>query len=458
VYDFDIFLYLREVLSMTKISRELKHLVMLPVCALFFFIFIGAVTVQAAIYYVATTGNDSYPGTVTQPFRTIIRGLSSLQTGDNLYIREGTYAERFDTNNFNFPSGTSWTNAITLAAYPGESVTIRPGAGGPVFGFAGEVDQYIIIDGLIIDAINTTTDDAVTINQGSNHIRFTNCEIKNSYVNGVGIWWGNHNGLSSDYNEFINCRIHHIGRNGDSQVSGQNVDGPDVPPGYGRGHGFYITTSHNLIKNCVIHEAGEYGLKFYISPSTGRTSNYNIVRNSVFYKNGQNTTRYGHTCCGGLLLDSGIDNRSINNIVYNNDTIWQHGIDVGYHAVNALVYNNTIYNTGVGIGTQPTSTGTVIMNNISYQSTTSNLIDNGTGTVKRNNLTTDPMFVDAATGNFRLSSTSPAIDQGAILTEVKTDIADVPRPQGSSYDIGAYEFSANQSDVKPAPPANLSVR
>ena len=54
---------------MVKISRKRKHLVMLPVCALFFFI--GTITVQAATYYVATTGNDSKPGTVSQPFRNI---------------------------------------------------------------------------------------------------------------------------------------------------------------------------------------------------------------------------------------------------------------------------------------------------------------------------------------------------------------------------------------------------
>jgi len=440
---------------MMKILGKLKHVLILLVLGLFVF-FIGAVTVHAAIYYVAPSGNDVFTGTESQPFRSIARGLSSLKAGDTLYIREGTYAERFNTNFFDFPSGTSWTNAITLAAYPGEKVTLRPGAGGPVFSFAGEPDRYIIIDGLIIDAINTTQDDAVSINQGSNHIRFTNCEIKNSFMNGVGIWWGNHNGLSSDYNEFINCTIHHIGRWGASQTTGQNIPGPDTAPGYGRGHGFYITTSYNLVKNCVIHDTGEIGVKFY-NPTTGRSANHNIARNNVSYKNGQNTTRYGHPCCGGILLDGGIDNRAINNIVYDNNSIWTHGVEAGRQAVNAIIYNNTVYNTGVGLMTNTSSRGTVIKNNIAYQSSHALFKDISEDTVKSNNLTTNPNFVDAKAGDFRLSSTSPAIDKGARLTDVKTDIAGVPRPQGATYDIGAHEFSRTNA-APPAAPLNLRVK
>ena len=36
--------------------------------------FLGTSTAQAATYYVATTGSDSNPGTLQQPFRTIVKG------------------------------------------------------------------------------------------------------------------------------------------------------------------------------------------------------------------------------------------------------------------------------------------------------------------------------------------------------------------------------------------------
>ena len=52
----------------------------------------------------------------------------------------------------------------------------------------------------------------------------------------------------------------------------------------------------------------------------------------------------------------------------------------------------------------------------------------------------DPQFVNAAAKDFRPTATSPLVDGGVELKEVKTDIAGKPRPQGAGYDIGAYEY------------------
>ena len=56
-------------------------------------------------------------------------------------------------------------------------------------------------------------------------------------------------------------------------------------------------------------------------------------------------------------------------------------------------------------------------------------------------VTGDPMFVDAAARNYHVLSGSPAIDRGSSLvnTVVRTDYDGVPRPQGTGFDIGAYE-------------------
>src|SRR5262249_45232346 len=50
-----------------------------------------AITPTGNTYYVATNGNDSNPGTISQPFRTIKKGIGILNAGDTLYIRSGTY-------------------------------------------------------------------------------------------------------------------------------------------------------------------------------------------------------------------------------------------------------------------------------------------------------------------------------------------------------------------------------
>lgn len=52
-----------------------------------------------------------------------------------------------------------------------------------------------------------------------------------------------------------------------------------------------------------------------------------------------------------------------------------------------------------------------------------------------------PLFVDASASNFRLQSTSPALDaaQGGAPSPVE-DLDGMPRPYGAAADLGAYEF------------------
>lgn len=49
---------------------------------------------DAATYYVATTGNDTSPGTEMQPWRTIQRAANRVQPGDRVLVQPGVYYER----------------------------------------------------------------------------------------------------------------------------------------------------------------------------------------------------------------------------------------------------------------------------------------------------------------------------------------------------------------------------
>ena len=76
----------------------------------------AAEAAPASIYYVAPAGNDSNPGTEALPWRTIQKAADTLQAGDTVLIRAGTYNERVIPQF----SGTAGL-PITYSAYPGES-------------------------------------------------------------------------------------------------------------------------------------------------------------------------------------------------------------------------------------------------------------------------------------------------------------------------------------------------
>ena len=98
-------------------------------------------------------------------------------------------------------------------------------------------------------------------------------------------------------------------------------------------------------------------------------------------------------------------------------------------------------NADFGIYLEAGTSGTLLRNNISYQSVSGNYRNSaGAGTTESNNLWSDPQFVSASTRNFQLRSGSPARDRGMSLASVTRDIIGTPRPQWSAYDIGVFEM------------------
>ena len=72
---------------------------------------------DAATYYVSVTGDDTNPGILQLPFRTIPRGVLAANPGDTIYVRGGTHAYNTTINISKQGTDSTWFH---LYAYPGE--------------------------------------------------------------------------------------------------------------------------------------------------------------------------------------------------------------------------------------------------------------------------------------------------------------------------------------------------
>jgi len=422
-----------------NILRTLLFLI--PAFAVFF-AYDALATCQYCDYYVATNGNDHNDGkSQASPIVTLTHGVSLLHPGDTLCVMSGTYQEALMSN---IPGGLP-AAPVTLQAYPeGATVIIKPPLTSPkppsVLYFDHRSQQYIIVKGFVIDATNVARDavkitySGTSTDNSANNITLENVEIKNANQNGV-ITTGKANN-----NIFEGLKVHDNGK--------YCVTDGVVSPRFC--HGFYITTSDNLIKGVESYNNTGYGIHIY-NGSPGSTANNNIVWRSNIHNNTSN---------GGIILSSGTGNAAYDNIIWGN----HNGIVVSDGAIGTRVFNNTIVmNKGLGMfigDTQgskmvPGSTGATIENNILYKNAWGDFKDLGSinSTIDHNLENINPLFVNETGGNFLLSSSSPAIHMGstpqALPQEgfpydyhpyLAIDYMGIPRPSGTAYTIGALEY------------------
>ncbi|MDH5174633.1 MAG: DUF1565 domain-containing protein, partial [Elusimicrobiota bacterium] len=73
---------------------------------------------RATTYYVAENGNDSNPGTETEPWASVDKAADTMVAGDTVYVKQGTYSGFMVSR-----SGTA-ENYISYLAYPGDTPVI----------------------------------------------------------------------------------------------------------------------------------------------------------------------------------------------------------------------------------------------------------------------------------------------------------------------------------------------
>jgi Right handed beta helix region len=372
------------------------------------------VETHAATYYVATTGNDSNPGTSSSPWRTIRYAVSKMVAGDTTYVRGGKYTE----SGIRFKRSGTQSAPIKLlnATEVVNTVLFANGSGA----------QY---------ALGWINLEGFEIRNCFHGIRLYNLHdsvIRRNWIHhsGKGIQ-GNGTRILFDRNR--------ISQNGVKATFDQGM--------YLNGTGLTIT--NNLI----------YGnLSYGITLNGSATSQYDPAKHpgrefalSENWIIANNTFAYSVNRGGIVVWGSTCNNARIENNIFYENGLNMHSTDsqgIDFTSVSCRgiqIRNNFAFATGPGA---LRFLGPGAIAGIHYTQS-GNIVN-----------TVNPGFVNApatlpSAPNFALASGSSAINKGLTTSATKTSYTNVSRPQASLYDVGAFEFLSSSASL--AAPTSLQL-
>jgi len=404
-------------------------------------------------------------GTSASPFGRIQDALAAAQPGDIISVWPGTYYESLST---------------TRSGAQGRPITVRAagGRGSVLVTAPGRVltvnHAYIAIEGLILDG-QYGPDDLVRVPSGGQFLRLSNDELRRSsrdlidmaFADGVVIEGSllhhalnpvdgrsdAHGIAASTVHDLVvrDCEIHTF--SGD----GIQVDPGRLSPGWSR---VTVERTHIWLQPLPAAEngfaagyaPGENAIDTKASPNFARASI--VLRDVVMhgFRNGLLTNMAAFNL--KEYVDATVDRVT----VYDSEIAFRlrggvNGTGAWVRIQNAVVHdvltafryednieNLRIWNSTVGSG---------VTRAFQAASSTSSGLD------VRNLLLLGPLppeasagsnlsvdasaFTDAAHHDYSLAPGSPAIDTGVSISDVTTDRAGTPRPQGAAFDIGAFE-------------------
>ena len=205
-------------------------------------------------FYVATTGDDSNPGTQTAPWRTVQHAADSVRAGSTVNVRGGIYQELVSIK----ASGNATDGYITFRSYPGETAVL-------------DADHFAP-DGR--SAILTIPDRSYVRIEGFEIRNFRTAEHRLAPLGMSVMGAGSHI-------ELLKNNVHHIE---------QNFNGRDAPGRGGNGFGIavYGTDAKTPISELVIDGNEVHHLKTGSSESlvvNGNVTNFRITHNVVHDNN-----------------------------------------------------------------------------------------------------------------------------------------------------------------------------
>ena len=363
-----------------------------------------------------------------------------------------------------------WPGDSSVSLFTGQSNT-KPNIIGTNDGGALNV-HHIIVDGgpnLQFDFIGTGTDlnNSETFNVGASNITVARVRIRmpNNVGPGMGLCPTYGTDWVCDSVKIINNEFYdgmHVAQGSDNEQNYGIYAGTDGPCNSGVGQ---ITNMY--IQNNIFRNLGSLGIQ--IEPR--KSANNTIISGNAFHDLGQLSCGSKWHCRPAISIADSCGGNITNTYIYNNlmwnlasSGVWAWGAATDY------IYNNSIYNYGIG---SPMDTPSQAINgyNSSYRATAENNIiyaPNGTAAMgggtytQSNNIcssgcasawnTNTFLSTDPNNPNFlKIGLNSNARDAGAVISIVTTDYMGASR--GSTYDIGSFEYG-----IAPMPPALVSVQ
>lgn len=423
------------------------------------FILVGGL-LNATTYYVATTGNNGNPGTISQPWATFQYAFTyGLVAGDTVYFRGGTYYVTSAQANTAGLDGTE-ANPICFFAYPGETPIVdginKTSQG---HGMTFYYSSFLKFKGIVVRnhaQFSSSSFPSAWNMYYCEDIHFENCVVSNIGGRGFAGRW-------CSRMTFINCDAYSC----DDVLSGD--------PDGGNGDGFFLSPSYHDYTG----QSYFYGCRAWKCSDDGwdiENLGLIVLENCWAFDNG--FAKYSDGAQSGMgngfkiALSPAEDVSELNRLIINCIGVYNRrcGLvtnDRGYGARWYHIYNNSFYGNGLygqtGYGIQIFNTSSadaaeqmrIFRNNLSYGNTTSAVYyaSGATATEEYNSWNTPPgvtitsgdfVSVDSTglTGSRQSDGSLPELYFLRLITG--SDLIDAGIDVGVSYngtapDLGAWD-------------------
>ncbi|MFI5163960.1 MAG: right-handed parallel beta-helix repeat-containing protein [Bacteroidia bacterium] len=421
-----------------------------------FFLFSAACifisSAQATTYYVSNSGNNNNTGLAQNlVFATLQYAADKTKPGDSVIVISGNYVG-FVMGWNGYQSGTP-SKRITFKAQPGATITSKNGSTADGINLEGA--SYITLDGFTV-----TNAGASITRAGIRCVVDTGVIVSNNVIDGMGTW-----GILTGFSESIIIEKNKCSHSGSQHgiYFGNSADNAIIRYNTcfsNAGCGIHMNSDASQGGDGIIKNALVEGNILYDngSPGGGAAINMDGIQNSKVINN----LLYNNHASGITAFQTDGLEASKNNLFYNNTVVMpsdgRWAIQITDGSTGNSVYNNVVlsyhsFRGGISIDnaslTGFKSDYNAVINRFSAdgQNTTITLANwqSQTGQDQHSFVVTNTeLFVNGAGNDYHLALGCKAIDAGTALVSsvVTNDLDGNSRPQGSGFDIGAYEYMA----------------